>query len=235
MEAAAATAIAPSSLSSVEPNKVLPHSLSVSRIYRTNLPSTQVLPTREQFSEGRDPVQEEELVPIELAGDLAQAEAEADGASVRAGCGETAGEPGPDQGLHLGLRELVAHLDGRVAGDGGEDMVFPVVAGVGARDGREGILESPADVAIRQGRDHRGDPDGAGAEGLGLEPVDGELLQVLSGDLGFGGGDLDSLGNKEALHRDRAVGVVEPIQDSPLVGDVLVHDPQRLFRLLDEY
>jgi hypothetical protein len=27
---------------------------------------------------------------------------------------------------------------------------------------------------------------------------------------------------------------VESIEEDPLVGDVLVHDPQRLFRLLDE-
>src|SRR5215210_137218 len=87
-------------------------------------------------------------VPVELAGDLAQADAEADRASVRAGGGEAAGEPVMDQGLHLGLREFVAHLDRRVAGDGGQDLILPAVARVCARDGREGVLEGPGDVAV---------------------------------------------------------------------------------------
>src|SRR5215211_842067 len=173
-------------------------------------------------------------VPIELARDLAQADAEADGSSVRAGGGEAAGEPVFYESLHLGLREPVAHLDGRVAGDGGEDIVLPAMAGVGAGDGREGVLEGAGDVAIRQRGDHGGHTHGFRPEGFGFEAVDGELFEVLGGYFGVTRRELDDLGNEQALHRGRAVGVVEPVEDGTLVGDVLVHDPQRRLRLLDE-
>ena len=89
-------------------------------------------------------------MPVELAGDLVQADAEADGAAVRAGGGEAAGEPVFNEGLHLGLGKSVAHLDGRVAGYGRQDAIFPVVARVGAGYGREGVLEGARDVSVRQ-------------------------------------------------------------------------------------
>src|SRR3712207_5358785 len=159
-------------------------------------------------------------VPVELAGDLAKCEAEADGAAVRAGGGEAAGQPVSYQSLHLGLGEPVTHLDGGVAGDGSEDAVLAAVAGVGAGYGRESVLEGARDVAIGQGGDHRRHPDGARSEGLGLEAVDGELVEARGGGLGLRGGELDHVGHQQALHGGGTVGVVEPVQDGPLVGDV---------------
>src|SRR5829696_4458102 len=94
------------------------------------------------------------LVPVELAGDLVQADAEADGAAVWAGGGEAACEPILYEGLHLGLGEPIAHLDGRVTGYGGEDAIFPIVAGVRAGYGRAGVLEGSGDVTACQSRDH---------------------------------------------------------------------------------
>jgi hypothetical protein len=78
-------------------------------------PSVLTSDRRERADEARSAV----LVPVELAGDLVQADAVADGPAVRAGGGEAAGQPALHQGLHLLLREFVAHLYGRVAGYGG--------------------------------------------------------------------------------------------------------------------
>src|SRR5215208_8416499 len=81
------------------------------------------------------------LVPVELAGYLVQADTVADGSSVRTGRGEATGEPALYERLHLGLGEPVAHLHGRVAGDGGEDVILAAEGRLGTRDGREGDLE----------------------------------------------------------------------------------------------
>ena len=153
-------------------------------------------------------------------------------------CGQVAGRrlvsQSFDQRFHLGLGEPVAHLDGRVAGDGGQNVVLAAVAGLGAVHGREGVLEGAGHVPVGEGGDDGRHAHRAGSEGLGLEAVDGELFEVLGRDLGVRGGELDDLGDEQALDRRRAVGVGQPVEDGPLVGDVLVHDPQAGLRLLDE-
>ncbi len=90
------------------------------------------------------------LVPVELAGDLVYVDAVADGTAVRAGGGEPAGEPAPYELLHLGMRELVAQFHGRVAGDGGEDVVFAAPARLGSSGGGERFFEGARDVPLGQ-------------------------------------------------------------------------------------
>src|SRR5918993_470594 len=165
-------------------------------------------------------------MPVEFAGHLVQADAVADRPPVRAGGGEAALEPALYQGLHLGLGESVSHLYGGVAGYGGEDMVFAAVARLGTRDGREGVLERAGNIPVGERGDHGRNPHGSRPERLGLEAVDGELLEVRRGPLGLGRREVDDLGDEEALHRRGAVRVVEPVQNGPLVGDVLVDDPE---------
>jgi hypothetical protein len=58
-------------------------------------------------------------------------------------------------------------------------------------------------------------------------------VEITAGPLGLSRRQIDDLGNEEALHRRRAVRVVKPVQNGPLVGDVLVDDPEG-FRLLYE-
>src|SRR4028119_7961 len=92
----------------------------------------------------------------------------AEGAAAGAGA---AGGPVVAQPLHLRLGQPVAHLYGRVAGDGRQDAVLASVAGVGALDGREGGLEGAGHVPVRERGDHGGHAYGAGAERLDLEAV----------------------------------------------------------------
>src|SRR5215210_7174003 len=170
---------------------------------------------------------------VELAGYLVQADPVADRPPVRAGGREAAREPALYERFHLGLGEFVAHLYGRVAGYGRENVVLATVARLGARDGRESVLESAGYVPVGERGDHGRNPHGSRPERLGLEAVDGELFEARSGQLGLGRREIDDLGDEEALHRRRAVRVVKPIQNGPFVGDVLVDDPER-FWLLDE-
>src|SRR5215207_2716480 len=173
-------------------------------------------------------------MPVEFAGYLVQADPVADRPPVGAGGREAAREPALYERFHLGLGEFVAHLYGRVAGYGGEDVVLAAVARLGARDGRKGVFERTGYVPIGERGDYGRDPHGSRAERLGLEAVDRELLQARRGQLGLGRREVDDLGDEEALHGCRAVGVVKPVQYGPFVGDVLVDDPERLW-LLDEY
>src|SRR5215211_2288555 len=173
------------------------------------------------------------LMPVEFAGHLVQADPVADRPPVRTGGGKTALQPALYQCLHLGLGEFVSHLYGGVAGYGGEDMVFAAVARLGARDGRESVLEGACYIPVGERGDHGRDPHGSRPERLGLEAVDGELFEVCRGPLGLGRREVDDLGDEKALHRRRAVRVVEPVQNGSLVGDVLVDDPEG-FGLLDE-
>src|SRR4028119_2194102 len=78
------------------------------------------------------------------------AEREAGGAAGGAGRREAAGEPVVDQPLHLRLGQPVAHLYGRVAGDGRQGAVPAAGAGGGAPDGRGGPLEGAAHVPVRE-------------------------------------------------------------------------------------
>src|SRR5215211_727941 len=172
-------------------------------------------------------------MPVELAGHLVQADPVADRPPVRAGGREAALQPALYQCFHLGLGELVAHLYGRVAGYGGEDMVFAAVARLGARDGRESVLERARYIPVGERGDHGRNPHGSRPERLGLEAVDGELFQARRGQLGLRRREVDYLGDEEALHRRRALGVVKPVQNGPFVGDMLVDDPQRTW-LFDE-
>src|SRR5215211_3341601 len=173
------------------------------------------------------------LVPVELAGYLVQADPVADRPPVGTGGREAAREPALYERFHLGLGEFVAHLYRRVAGYGGEDVILAAVARLGARDGREGVLERPRYIPVGERGDHGRNPHGSRPERLGLEAIDGELLQARRGQLGLGRREVDDLGDEEALHRRRAVGVVKPVQNGPFVRDVLVDDPERS-RLLDE-
>src|ERR671910_635630 len=172
-------------------------------------------------------------MPVELAGHLVQADPVADRPPVRAGGREATLQPALYQCFHLGLGEFVSHLYGGVAGYGREDVVFAAVARLGTRDGREGVLERARYIPVGERGDHGLDPHGSRAERLGLEAVDGEFFQVRRGLLGLGRREVDHLGDEEALHRGWAVRVVKPVQNGPLVGDVLVDDPQGS-RLLDE-
>src|ERR687898_305378 len=172
-------------------------------------------------------------MPVELAGHLVQADPVADRPPVRAGGREATLQPALYQCFHLGLGEFVSHLYGRVAGYGGEDMIFAAVARLGARDGRESILECAGYIPVGERGDHGRNPHGSRPERLGLEAVDGELFEARQGQLGLSGREVDDLGDEKALHRRRAVRVVKPVQNGPLVGDVLVDDPEG-FRLLDE-
>ena len=88
-------------------------------------------------------------------------------------------------------------------------------------------------MSLSASGDHRRHPHRPRPERLGLEAVDGELLQARRGQFGLGGREVDDLGDEEALHRCRAVRVVQPVEYGPLVRDVLVDHPQRP-RLLDE-
>src|SRR5919112_577547 len=170
---------------------------------------------------------------VELAGHLVQAYPIADRPPVRTGGREAALQPALYQCFHLGLGEFVSHLYGRVAGYGGEDMVFAAVARLGARDGRESVLECAGYIPVGERGDHGHDPHRSRPERLGLEAVDGKLFEAYRGQLGLSGREVDDLGDEEALHRCGAVRVVKPVQNGPLVGDVLVYDPQGS-RLLDE-
>src|SRR5215217_9024776 len=173
------------------------------------------------------------LVPVELAGYLVQADPVADRPPVGTGGREAAREPALYERFHLGLGEFVAHLYRRVAGYGGEDVILAAVARLGARDGREGIFERACYIPVGERGDHGRNPHGSRPERLGLEAVDGKLFEVCRGPLGLSRREVDDLGNEEALHRRRAVRVVKPVQNRPLVGDVLVDDPEG-FRLLYE-
>src|ERR671912_67818 len=144
------------------------------------------------------------LMPVELAGDLVQADAVADGPAVRAGGGEAAGQPALYERLHLSLREPVAHLYGRVAGYGGEDVVLAAVGRPGPRERPEGVLYRASNIPVGERGDHRRHPQRPRPEGLGLEAVDGELLQTRHGQLGLRRREVDDLGDEEALHRGRA-------------------------------
>src|SRR5215210_6671691 len=172
-------------------------------------------------------------MPVELAGYLVQADPVADRPPVGTGGREAAHEPALYERFHLGLGEFVAHLYGRVAGYGGEDVVFAAVARLGARDGREGVFEGAGYVPVGERGDYGRNPHGSRPERLGLEAVDGELLQARRGQLGLGRREVDDLGDEEALHRRRAVRVMKPAQNGPFVRDVLVDDPERL-GLLEE-
>src|SRR5215218_8676245 len=152
---------------------------------------------------------------------------------VRTGGREAALQPALYQCFHLGLGEFVSHLYGGVAGYGGEDMVFAAVARLGARDGRESVLECTCYIPVGERGDHGRNPHGSRPERLGLEAVDGELFEVCRGPLSLSRREVDDLGDEEALYRRRAVRVVEPVQNGSLVGDVLVDDPEG-FGLLDE-
>src|ERR671921_2301066 len=171
---------------------------------------------------------------VELAGHLVQAYPIADRPPVRTGGREAALQPALYQCFHLGLGEFVSHLYGRVASYGGEDMIFAAVAWLGARDGRESVLECAGYIPVGERGDHGRDPHGSRPERLGLEAVDGELFEARQGQLSLSGREVDDLGHEEALHRRRALRVVKPVQNGPLVGDVLVDDPEG-FRLLYEY
>src|SRR5215204_3970254 len=173
-------------------------------------------------------------MPVEFAGHLVQADPVADRPPVRAGGREAALQPALYQCFHFGPGELVSHLYGGVAGYGGEDMVFAAVARLGARYGRKSVLECAGYIPVGERGDHGRNPHRSRPERLGLEAVDGELFEVCRGPLGLCRREVDDLGDEEALHRRRAVRVVKPVQNGPLVGDVLVDDPER-FRLLYEY
>src|ERR671921_665397 len=170
---------------------------------------------------------------VELAGHLVQAYPIADRPPVRTGGREAALQPALYQCFHLGLGEFVSHLYGRVAGYGGEDMIFAAVARLGARDGRESVLECAGNIPVGERGDHGRNPHGSRPERLGLEAVDGELLQARRCQLGLGRREVDDLGDEEALHRGGAVRVVKPVQNGPLVRDVLVDYPKRSW-FLDE-
>src|ERR671920_513755 len=172
-------------------------------------------------------------MPVEFAGHLVQADPIADRPPVRAGGREAALQPALYECFHLGLGELVSHLYGGVAGYGGEDMVFAAVARLGARYSRKSVLECAGYIPVGERGDHGRNPHGSRPERLGLEAVDGELFEVCRGPLGLGQREVDDLGDEEALHRRRAVRVVKPVQNGPLVGDVLIDDPEG-FRLLYE-
>src|SRR4028118_1836164 len=72
------------------------------------------------------------LVPVERAGDLVRAQPKADRAAVRTGGGEPAVQPALYERLRLRVGELVAELYGRVAGDGGENVVLAAAARAGS-------------------------------------------------------------------------------------------------------
>src|SRR5215213_10358125 len=122
---------------------------------------------------------------VELAGYLVQADPVADRPPVRAGGREAAREPALYERFHLGLGEFVAHLYGRVAGYGRENVILAAVARLGARDGREGIFERACYIPVGERGDHGRNPHGSRPERLGLEAVDGELLQPRRGQLGL--------------------------------------------------
>src|SRR5918994_2866038 len=100
-------------------------------------------------------------MPVEFAGHLVQADAVADRPPVRAGGGKTALEPALYECFHLGLGEFISHLYGGVAGYGGEDMVFAAVARLGARDGRERVLERSRYIPVGERGDHGRYPPGS--------------------------------------------------------------------------
>src|SRR5215207_2877206 len=102
-------------------------------------------------------------MPVQLAGDLVQADPVADRPPVRTGGRQPALQPALYERFHLGLGESVAHPYGRVAGYGGEDVVLAAVARLGARDGREGILERTGYVPIGERGDYGRDPHGSRA------------------------------------------------------------------------
>src|SRR5215211_3846930 len=165
-------------------------------------------------------------MPVELAGHLVQADTVADGSPVGAGGWEAARQPVLYERFHLGRGEFVAHLHGRVAGYGGQDVVLAAVARRGARDGRERVLEGAGHIPVGERGDHGRNPHGSRPERLGLEAVDGEFLQARRGKLGLTRREVDDLGDEEALYRRGAVRVVKPVQDDSFVGYVLVYDPQ---------
>src|SRR5215210_9131282 len=96
----------------------------------------------------------------------------ADRATMRTSSRVAAGQPILYQRLHLHLRELVAKLYRRVARYGGEDPLLPAHPRSRTLHGRDCLPKGSCHVAICQGGDHPGYPEGSLAEWLRFKTID---------------------------------------------------------------